>query len=79
MDRVKLACRIEEADIPKSVSDFLLKRLSVASHEGVAAVVRDFEVAMVQRRAEVLQSHKRFWRGITPPPRDKRMPTLLVK
>lgn len=79
MDREKLRQRIEDADIPGEDRQNLLLRLKVASHEGCAAVVRDFEAAMVRRRKQVLQSHRRFWEGRNPSPNDKRMIVMAVK
>lgn len=62
-ERKILEKRIRNADLLPGEQDLLLKRLSVASHEGVAAVVRDFETAMQKRRISVLQSHRRFHEG----------------
>ena len=69
MDKIKLGIQIAEADLKFIDRDFLLTRLKVASHEGVAAIVRDFEAAMVKRRAELLPSHR--GRGSMYAPMDK--------
>jgi hypothetical protein len=58
MDKCKLQSHIVESDLKLADQNFLLLRLKVASHEGVAAIVRDFEQLMVKRRAEVLPSHR---------------------
>jgi hypothetical protein len=58
MDKTKLALQIAQADIRKVDSELLLMRLKVASHEGVAAIVREFDALMVKRRCEVLPSHR---------------------
>lgn len=66
MDKDKLMARINDADLPFAARDDLLRRLTVASHEGVAHVVRDFEGAMAERRKQVLQSHRRAHQGLAP-------------
>jgi hypothetical protein len=58
MDKEKLIKRIRTSDIPPGDAEALIRRLKVASHEGVAAVVRDFDHAMALRRARVLPSHR---------------------
>lgn len=62
-ERKILEKRIRNADLLPCDKDLLLKRLSIASHEGGAAVVRDFETLMQKRRISVLQSHRRFHEG----------------
>jgi hypothetical protein len=63
LEKKILEKRIRNADLLPDDKDLLLKRLSVASHEGIAAVVRDFEVFMQKRRISMLQSHRRFHEG----------------
>jgi len=65
-NKAKLDERIKDADLSKPVIDDLRTRLSVASHEGVAKVMRDFEGAMAERRKQVLQSHRRAHQGLAP-------------
>lgn len=72
MDREKLAQRIADSVIPKEDTEMLLKRLKVASNEGCAAVVRDFEDLMARERRKLLQSHRRVYSGRCSP-QDKRM------
>lgn len=68
MDNTKvkqvLAKRIENADLLPDDKDLLQKRLSVASHEGIAAIVRDFDTLMFKRRQLLLQSHRRYAQGL---------------
>lgn len=59
LQKDKLAKQIAEADLPTTERELLLRRLKVASHEGVAAVIRDFEQAMTIRRAQVSPSYRR--------------------
>jgi hypothetical protein len=79
MDREKLAERISDSDIPSGTRELLLVRLKVASHDGCAAVVRDFEAAVTKRRCQVLPSHRRFFAGRGPAPSDKRMASTSFK
>ncbi len=71
MDRDKLAKKIEEADLLPAVRDNLLRRLKVASHDGVASVVRDFSEAMEKRRIEVLPSYRRRIQASRMSPQNK--------
>lgn len=57
-NKERLELRIRESVVDGPTQDFLLRRLKVASHEGVAAIVRDFEAAIVEVRKKVLQSHR---------------------
>lgn len=66
MDKEKLEKTITGADIPRAEKDLLLRRLKVGSHEGVAHVVRDFQEAVLQKRREVCQSHRRYSQGLMP-------------
>jgi hypothetical protein len=79
MDRVRFAERIKGSDLRLDIIDDLTRRLSVASAEGCAHVVRDYEAAMVERRKQVLKSHARYHGGKSPSPRDKRMICLDLK
>jgi hypothetical protein len=76
MDRDKLAQTIRESVIALAEQDLLLRRLKIASHDGVAAVVRDYQIEVEKCRTKVLQSHRRYWHGQSPSPRDKKMVTL---
>jgi hypothetical protein len=58
MDREKLKRDIIESPLNKIETDMLVRRLAVASSEGCAAVVRDFDVAMAQYRQKTLASHR---------------------
>jgi hypothetical protein len=73
MNREKLAEQIAGADIPTGDKELLILRLHVASHEGCAAIVREFEGAMTKRRKACLASHRRFFEGRGSAPFDKRM------
>jgi hypothetical protein len=79
MDREKLAQRITDSPIPRDEADLLLRRLKVASCEGCAAVVRDFDTAMARERARVLKSHRHRGLGRSPSPMNKLMPVLSFK
>jgi hypothetical protein len=57
-EREHLAKRIEESPLNRIQTDFLLSRLKVASAEGCAAVVRDFNNEMAAYRMKVLASHR---------------------
>jgi hypothetical protein len=77
MDTTKLALQIAQADISLSERDSMLMRLKVASHVGVAKIVREFEAAMAKRRAEVLPSYRN--RGSMYAPMDKMLSTFSHK
>lgn len=79
MDRTRFAARIEASDLRRDIVSGLLARLKVASSEGCAAVVRDFDAAMMERRKQVLSSHRRFFAGQAPDPRNKMAVSLNVK
>lgn len=64
MDKEKLYRSIQESDIPRTESDILLRRLKIASHEGVASVVRDFDYQIEIHRAKTLKSHRHRLPGL---------------
>lgn len=57
-DRERLAKRIQESPLNNVETDLLLRRLSVASSEGCAKVLRDFDNQMAAYRMKVLASHR---------------------
>jgi hypothetical protein len=79
MDREKFRQQIEDSPLNRDLTSFLLARLKVASHEGCAAVVRDFEEAMIAYRRKVLPSHRRYFQGRMPDPMNKQMISFEVK
>lgn len=78
MDRTKLVKQIEASDLAPAETDLLLRRLKIASSEGVAAVVRDFEYSVKINRCRKLQSHRRYFQGLAPSPQTKIGVTLNI-
>lgn len=78
MDRSKLAKQIEQSDLAPAEVDLLLRRLKIASSEGCAAIVRDFEQSVKLHRCKTLQSHRRYYQGLAPSPQTKIGVTLNI-
>lgn len=63
LQREKLAKQIEASPLDNPTRQQLISRLKVASHEGCAAVIRDFEAGMEKYRREKLPSYRRTHPG----------------